>query len=50
MTVREALGYAKEELEGAGIFEAAMDAKYLLMEVAGLSSAEIGRASCRERV
>ena len=48
MTVREALGYAKEELEGAGIFEAAMDAKYLLMEVAGLSSAELFFAAERE--
>ena len=48
MTVKEALGYAKEELEGAGILEAALDAKYLLMEVAALSCAELFFAAERE--
>lgn len=38
MTIREVLKFSEEQLKKAGITEAALDAKYLLMEVTSLSS------------
>lgn len=38
MTIGEVLKFSEEQLKKAGIAEAALDAKYLLMEVASLSS------------
>ena len=38
MTIREVLKFSEEQLKRAGIAEAALDAKYLLMEVTSLSS------------
>lgn len=38
MTIGEVLKFSEEQLKRAGIAEAALDAKYLLMEVASLSS------------
>lgn len=41
MTRGEALKFGGEQLKNAGIAEAHLDAKYLLMDAAGLSSAEL---------
>ena len=38
MTIGEVLKFSEDQLKRAGIAEAALDAKYLLMEVASLSS------------
>lgn len=48
MTVKEAFWDAKGQLEDAGVIEAKLDAKYLLMEVAALSSVELLLGSDRE--
>ncbi|MDE7326240.1 MAG: peptide chain release factor N(5)-glutamine methyltransferase [Lachnospiraceae bacterium] len=48
MTVKEAFWDAKGQLEDAGVIEAELDAKYLLMEVAALSSVELFFGADRE--